>query len=131
MPSSSSARTSSGSTREHGRLGEGGVQEVHGAQVGPAPRPASARAARSGSPARSTASPRAGPGHHDVGHGPVVGPVALPGRPPVAVEAGPVRQVEEMVVAVPERGVGDDVVGLPVGVVVDDDRDAGRARPRA
>ncbi len=66
-----------------------------------------------------------------VGHGPVVGPVAVPGRPPVAVEAGPVRQVEEVVVAVPERRVGDDVVGLAVGLVVDDDRDADRGRPRA
>ena len=41
----------------------------------------------------------------------------------MAVEAGPVRQVEEVVMAVPERGVGDDVVGLPVGLVVDDHRE--------
>ena len=62
----------------------------------------------------------AGPGRHDVGHGPVVGPVALPRLAPVAVEARPVRQVEEVVMAVPQRRVGHDVVGLPVGLVVDD-----------
>ena len=48
----------------------------------------------------------------DVGHGPVVGPVPLPGLPPVPVEARPVRQVEEVVMAVPQGRVGDDVVGL-------------------
>ena len=119
-----------GQHAEHVGRGEGRVQEVHRAQVGP-------RLGQHPPEEREVVVLHehgvalAGPRHHDVGHGPVVGPVALPGRPPVAVEPGPVRQVEEVVVAVPQRRVGHDVVGLAVGLVVDDHRDAGRGRPRA
>ena len=119
-----------GQHAEHVGRGEGRVQEVHGAQVGarlgqhaPEEREVVVLHEHGVTPAR--------PGHHHVGHGPVVGPVALPGHAPVPVEAGPVRQVEEVVVAVPERRVGHDVVGLAVGLVVDHHRHAGRARPRA
>ena len=110
-----------GQHREHVGRGERCVQEVHEAQVQPLlgqhpPQEREVVVLHE----HGVALP--GPRRHDVGHRPVVGPVALPGHPPVAVEAGPVRQVEQMVVAVPERGVGDDVVGLPVGLVVDDDR---------
>ena len=58
---------------------------------------------------------------HGVRHDLVVAAVALPGQAPVPVEAGPAGQIEEMVVEVPQGGVGHDVVGRPVGVVVDDD----------
>ncbi len=111
-----------GQHAQHVRIGEGRVEEVHGAQVGPAlgQHPAEQREVvvlhqHRGALVR--------PVRHRVGHGLVVGPVALPRRPPVAVEPGPARQVEEMVVAVPQRRVGDDVVGLTVGVVVDHDGD--------
>ena len=120
MPSSSSAAGAVGQHAEQGRRRERRVQEVNRAQVGAAPRRASARGARSGSPARTRGALAARGGHH-VRHGGVVGPVPLPCRPPVAVEAGPVGQVEEVVVAVPQGRVGHDVVGLAVGVVVDVD----------
>ncbi len=104
---------------EHVGRGEGRVQEVHRAQV-------RARLGQHPPEEREVVVLHedgvalAGPGRHDVGHGTVVGPVALPRLPPVAVEARPVRQVEEVMMAVPQRRVGDDVVGLPVGLVVDD-----------
>ena len=122
MPSSSSAAASSGSTPKQGGIGEGRVQEVHRAQVGPllGQHPPEQREVVV---LHEHGVALARPCHDHVGHGPVVGPVALPGGPPVAVEAGPVRQVEEVVMDVPQRRVGDDVVGLPVGVVVDHDRD--------
>ncbi len=119
MPSSNSARTSSGSTAEHVGRGERRVQEVHRAQV-------RARLGQHPPEQREVVVLHedgvalAGPRRHDVGHRTVVGPVALPRLPPVAVEARPVRQVEEVMMAVPQRRVGDDVVGLPVGLVVDD-----------
>ena len=62
-----------------------------------------------------------GPLDHGVGHHLVVPAVALPRQPPVPVEPGPAGQVEEMVVQVPQGGVGHDVVGRPVGLVIDDD----------
>ena len=111
-----------GQHAEDGRIGEGSVQEVHGPQVGPpfGQHPAQQREVvvlRQHGPAP------VGPGDHGVGHGPVVGPVAVPGPAPVAVEAGPQREVPHVVVAVPEGRVGHDVVGHPVGVVVDGHRD--------
>ena len=110
-----------GQHAEHGGRGEGGVQEVHRAQVGPPVGqhpPEQREVVVLDEHGVALGRPR----HDDVGHGLVVGPVALPGRPPVAVEAGAMRQVEQVVVDVPERRVGDDVVGLPVDVVVDHDR---------
>ncbi len=62
----------------------------------------------------------AGARRHHVCDRPVVGPIRLPGRPPVPVETRPERQIEEVMVAVPQGRVGDDVVGLTIGVVVDD-----------
>ena len=111
-----------GQHAEHVGRGERRVQEVHGAQV-------RARLGQHSAQEREVivldehGIALARPLHDDVGHGLVVGPVALPGRPPVAVETGPVRQVEEMVVAVPERRVGHHVVGLTVGLVVDHHRE--------
>ena len=111
-----------GQHAEHGRRGEGRVQEVHGAQVGATlgQHPAQQREVVV---LHEHGVALAGALDDDVGHGAVVGPVAVPGRPPVAVEAGAQGQVEEVVVHVPERGVGHDVVGLAVGVVVDDHGD--------
>ena len=77
-----------GQDAEHRRLGEGRVQEVHQPQV----------RARIGQHAPEEGEvvvlhedgvAVARPCHDGVGHGPVVGPVALPGLPPVPVEAGP------------------------------------------
>ena len=58
MPSSSSATHVVGQHAEHGGRGEGRVQEVHRPQVRPRARPASGRAARSGSPAPARCRPR-------------------------------------------------------------------------
>ena len=109
-----------GQHRQHVGRGEGRVQEVHRAQVRPrlGQHPPQQREVVV---LHEDGVALARPGRHDVGHGPVVGPVALPRLPPMAVEARPVRQVEEVVVAVPERGVRYHVVGLAVGLVVDDD----------
>ena len=107
---------------EDGRRSERRVQEVHGAQVGPAlgEHPTEQREVIV---LHRHDVAFVGPRHDGVGHGAVVGPVALPRDPPVAVEARPVRQIEEMVVDVPQRRVGHDVVGLAVRVVVDLDGD--------
>ena len=113
-------RDAVGEDAEHGRVGEGRVQEVHGAQIGPSfgQHPAQQRKVVV---LHEHGVALAGAAGDDVGDGAVVGPVPLPGHPPVAVEAGPLRQVEEVVVHVPQRGVGHDVVGLAVGLVVDED----------
>src|SRR6202035_1068455 len=113
-----------GEHAQHVRVGEGDVAEVDRAEIG------------AGLPQHLTQQGEVVVLHQDrrrvggfgtdhVGHGPVVGPVATPGRVPVAVEAGPVGQVEQVVVQVPQGGVGDDVVGHAVGARVDGDRAGG------
>jgi hypothetical protein len=49
--------------------------------------------------------------------------VGVPGLHPVAIEAGSAGQIEEVVVAEPQGGVGDDVVSHPVDVGIGFQRD--------
>ncbi len=53
---------------------------------------------------------------HPLGHEAVVGAVGVPGLHPPAVGAGPAGRVEQVVVAEPQRGVRDHVVGQVVDV---------------
>ena len=122
MPSSSSAATSSGSTASSAGSAKGVCKKCtvrrsgrRSASIRPEEREVVVLHQHGGALGR--------PLDDHVGHGAVVGPVAVPGRPPVAVEPGPMRQVEEMVVHVPQRRVGDDVIGLAVGLVVHHHRD--------
>ena len=116
-----------GEHAQHVRVGEGDVAEVDRAQVGPplGQHPAQQREVVVLHQDRGRVG---GFGADHVGHGPVVGAVAGPGRMPVPVEAGPAGKVEEVVVDVPEGGVGHDVVGHAVGLGVDGDRAQGERR---
>jgi len=104
------------------RIGEGDMAEVHGAQIGPClgQHPPEEREVivlhQHGRVRRRVRA-------HGVGHGLVVAAIGVPRLPPVPVESGPAGQIEEMVMAIPERRVGHDVVGGPVRLVVDDDRE--------
>ena len=64
---------------------------------------------------------------HDGGEEPVELPVGVPGPEPAVVEAGPARQVEEVMVQEPQRGVRHHVVGHAVGVLVGLDRHEAQA----
>ena len=100
---------------QHRGVGEGGVGEVDRPQVGPL---AGQFRPHQGQVIVLDQDPSAlgGHGRHPLGEQPVVQPVGLPrlGEPPVG--PGSPGRVEEVVVAEPQGGVGDHVVGHPIDV---------------
>ena len=111
-----------GEHAQHVRIGEGDVAEVHGAQIGPRlgehlPEKREVIVLHQDDRVRRRVRT------YRVGHGPVVAAVAVPGLPPVPVESGPAGQIEQVMMAVPQRRIGHDVIRRPVGVVIDDHRE--------
>ena len=102
---------------EHRGIGERGVGEVDRPQVGPFP---GQLGADQGQVVILDQHPAAlgGDRRHPFGEQPVVVPVGLPRlRPPPIGPRSP-GGIEEVVVAEPQGGVGDDVVGHPIDVRV-------------
>ena len=101
---------------QDGRVGERGVGEVGGAQVGP--QLGQERGRHQGQVVVLDEDPAPLGCHlgHPLGHQPVEGAVGVPGLHPPPVGPGPAGRVEQVVVAEPQGGVGDHVVGEVVDV---------------